>query len=87
MSLDTKNLLDTLRKLAADTSSEPTILILAGNKAIEDYVARAGKDLVERRRLLWEVDHWIASEPRADHFWFAMHNAIAQLINELPEQN
>jgi hypothetical protein len=36
--------------------------------------------------ILGEVDHWIASEPRADYFWFAMHNAIAQRINELPEQ-
>jgi hypothetical protein len=34
----------------------------------------------------WEVDNWIALAPRADHFWRAMHNAIAQLINELPER-
>jgi hypothetical protein len=55
--------------------------------AIEDSIVQTGEDLAERRRLLWEVDNWIASEPWANHFWPAMHNAIAQLINELLDKD
>jgi hypothetical protein len=52
--------------------------------AIEDSIVQTGEDLAERRRLLSEIDNWIALEPRAGHFWPTLHNDIVQLINELP---
>lgn len=52
--------------------------------AIEDSIVQTGEGLAEWRRLLWEIDNWIALEPRADHFGPALPNAIVQLINELP---
>jgi hypothetical protein len=80
MSVDPKNLMNALRTLAADASLDATSKLLDAEEAIRNYLAPAGGNPVERRRMLRELDDEIVRE--AGDFWSALREHVAQLPPE-----
>jgi hypothetical protein len=85
--------MEALRHLAADASLDATTeRLLTAKRQIKDYVVRARANPIEQRRMLQELDIEVAVEMlgasvNANDFWTAVREFIAQLLNQLPNQD
>ncbi len=87
-----KSLMEALRHLAADASLDATERLLTAERQIKDYVVRARANPIEQRRMLQELDIEVAVEMlgasvNANDFWTAVREFIAQLLNQLRNQD
>jgi hypothetical protein len=68
--------MEALRKLASDTSLDPGMRFIQGERTIKDYISQAGKSMIERLRMLDAISPSTASIPAAGDFWPTMRDFI-----------
>jgi hypothetical protein len=80
--------MDALRHLSTDATLDVASQLLAAERAINNYY-RAGANSIEQRGMLIALGNEIARVAliKGDDFWPAVRDIIAQLVNQLPDQD
>jgi hypothetical protein len=83
-----KNLMETLRHLATDTTLDAHERLRGADDAIKGYLPTAKRNPIKRRHMLQDLDVEVAAEMspmKANDFWTGVRDIISQLLKQLPD--